>query len=486
MIIIQWIVSFFLLFCVILFIHVFRLFEKTKSVFKISNQSLDVVRNNKLDEEKKEKQLQKNAIELFRLFFLLFILGAIAFLLPLGLVKIFCIITHISISTIYQVTFSPLFISITVIISIILFTFGKKRKKYNNRYSFIERVLHYIAFNTYWFQISVSDLAGQFLVKEFKEIDAHHPVFITGLPRSGTTLLLECCAKLPDFAAHCYRDIPFVLMPFIWNKFSSSFQKTGELKERAHGDGMMINFDSPEAFEEVIWKTFWKKNYTKEYVLQWQLEENELFLKFFQNHMHKIVSLRSNLDLTKSRYVSKNNMNIARIEFLNKYFPESIIIIPFRDPLQHAMSSLKQHLNFLFIHQENPFAAKYMKAIGHFDFGIHLRPINFQNWYLKRRFKDSKTLGFWLEYWIASYDHLSGLNYSNIHFINYDQFCKNPKEGLAHLGQMIRTEYQERLITFADTIHLSKKREINNSMIPNEMIRKANDLYSQLANKTNH
>ena len=29
------------------------------------------------------------------------------------------------------------------------------------------------------------------------------------------------------------------------------FRKSGEMRERAHGDGMMIDFDSPEALEEM-------------------------------------------------------------------------------------------------------------------------------------------------------------------------------------------------------------------------------------------
>ena len=34
-----------------------------------------------------------------------------------------------------------------------------------------------------------------------------------------------------------------------------------DFKERAHGDGIKVSTESPEAFEEVFWKTFDDQNW---------------------------------------------------------------------------------------------------------------------------------------------------------------------------------------------------------------------------------
>ncbi len=65
------------------------------------------------------------------------------------------------------------------------------------------------------------------------------------------------------FRSLTYRDMPFVLMPRTWRKFSLSFQTYGDEKERAHGDRITVNFDSPEAFEEVFWRAFCGEDYIR-------------------------------------------------------------------------------------------------------------------------------------------------------------------------------------------------------------------------------
>ena len=72
-------------------------------------------------------------------------------------------------------------------------------------------------------------------------------VFITGLARAGTTILLNALYKSNVFASLSYSDMPFVLAPNIWSKISFN-KKDLEPKERAHGDGIKVSKQSPEAF----------------------------------------------------------------------------------------------------------------------------------------------------------------------------------------------------------------------------------------------
>ena len=48
----------------------------------------------------------------------------------------------------------------------------------------------------------------------------------------------------------------------------------------------------------------------------------------------------------KTRYLSKNNFNYKRINLIKSIIPNSIFLIPAREPLQHAYSLFKQHLHF--------------------------------------------------------------------------------------------------------------------------------------------
>ncbi|MCZ6490430.1 MAG: hypothetical protein O7A06_07860 [Acidobacteria bacterium] len=79
------------------------------------------------------------------------------------------------------------------------------------------------------------------------------PVYITGLARSGTTVLLEALYASRVFATLTYRAMPFVAAPRLWSNIPSSLRPAGTLRQRAHGDGVHIGFDSPEAFEEPFW-----------------------------------------------------------------------------------------------------------------------------------------------------------------------------------------------------------------------------------------
>ncbi|MDD5173959.1 MAG: sulfotransferase, partial [Candidatus Omnitrophica bacterium] len=326
-------------------------------------------------------------------------------------------------------------------------------------YSALERVLHRLAFKTYAAQIPLADIEDRIYSKRLVSLKIDRPVFITALPRAGTTLLLECCASLKGFASHSYRDMPFVLIPCLWGRFSAPFRRSGISRERAHGDGMQINFDSPEALEEVIWSVFWRRHYLTDRIVPWQDEYNSEFEEFFRNHMRKIIFLRRGKGTLMARYLSKNNLNIARISILHRLFPDSVIIVPFRQPLQHAASLLKQHNNFLRIHEDDPFASEYMRAIGHYDFGENLRPIDFAGWFDKRESRSPCSLGFWLEYWVASYKHLLTEPSGFFHFLNYDKFCDNPRLGLQTLADMIDSGDPDSLLARAEGIRRMKSHE---------------------------
>ena len=123
----------------------------------------------------------------------------------------------------------------------------------------------------------------------FKKTTDDH-VFVTGISRSGTTTLLNALYESNQFSSLSYQDMPFVLAPNLWSKLS--FHKQDDVwLERAHGDGIKLSEASPEAFEEVFWKTF--------------NEHDKSTIEKFKNYVGLI-----NHKYKKKRYLSKNNQNI--------------------------------------------------------------------------------------------------------------------------------------------------------------------------------
>lgn len=275
-------------------------------------------------------------------------------------------------------------------------------------HSWAERALHRVAFASVQAQMGLADLGRRAFRRQMQAVTPGPPVFVTALPRAGTTVLLDVLASCAEFASPIYRDLPFVLCPLLWHRLSRRFQRTASPRERFHGDGILVSHDSPEAFEEVIWRAFFPEHYGARSIRPWASCRHAEFEEFFAAHRHEVVTLRGLAGKPARRYVSKNNGNIARVPALLEMLPEATVLLLFRDPLQHAHSLLEQHLRFCALHDRDPFARRYMRDIGHFDFGRNLLPIDFDGWLGDSRGERPAAdgLAFWLDYWTATYRQL--------------------------------------------------------------------------------
>ncbi len=478
---IPWFGAIFLVLGFVILAHLFRLVDKTGEVVTVAQRSLGVIRSTELSDDSKEEALQEDAKQLFRLSLVLASGGAGAVLMPVGILWLSDRIGLLSLDSVLSVALSPLFLVLSGVFGTLVFFVSRRQGPDKAGYSVPDQMLHQVAFKTKGAQISVADIEDRLFSKQLAKYKVEQPVFITALPRAGTTLLLECFAQLPEFASHCYRDMPFVLIPCLWAQYSTMFQQEGTLRERAHGDGMMIDFDSPEALEEVLWKTFWSRHYKGQSISVWQSENNEEFSDFFGSHIRKIMFLRDSQGTGKIRYLSKNNLNIARIPLLHRLFPDSIIVVPFRDPIHHAASLLEQHLKFSAIHQEDSFARQYMEAIGHYDFGLNLRPVNFDNWLEASSASDPESLAFWLEYWVATYRHLLK-DVDGVVLISYENLCDDPKGSLFRLADIVGIRQGDELAAIASTIHSPRKREVDVGSVDSCLVAEAQEIFRNLLN----
>ena len=259
-------------------------------------------------------------------------------------------------------------------------------------YSNIQKFLHDFVLSKKIINKSLFELEKIIYLKKKDIINQSH-VFITGLPRSGTTSLLNFLFSSDEYASLKYRNMPFVLSP----NFSKLFNKKNiTKKERLHGDGINFDNNSPEALDEVFF------------------DNSEEFVKHeLENYIQLIL-----LSNKKSKYLSKNNLNYKRVDLIQSIFPNSIFLIPIREPLQHANSLLNQHLHFSQLQKEDDFIRRYMNYLGHNEFGLNHKP-----WNDPINYQDRGKIDYWLEQWFLFYKDIYNKyqSYTNCYFVLYEE-----------------------------------------------------------------
>ena len=317
-----------------------------------------------------------------------------------------------------------------------------------NNYSWLQQKLHQFALSSKFMREVMFDVESSSI--STNQTDDNH-IFVSGLARSGTTILLNAIYESNEFASLSYQDMPFILAPNLWSKLSSN-KKDIDLVERAHGDSIKVSTESPEAFEEVFWMTFDESD----------KETKEKFKNYVQTIIYKYH---------KKRYLSKNNQNIRRVELLSKVFPHSKILIPYRNPIQHSYSLLNQHKRFIEVSKKDKFISQYMKWVGHTEFGPNYTPIHDKNLY----FEDDLNINHWLEQWYLAYKHCFDnlKNNENVYFICYEKLC-NGSEYWVDVLQILNIKE-----TY-DFAFKESSKEVSLE-IDNDLSNKALSLYSKLS-----
>ena len=301
-------------------------------------------------------------------------------------------------------------------------------------YTFATKTLHHLVLDNPLIKKVGFDIDCVFSRLRYTHVQAPPPVFIAGLARAGTTILLEALYSTRQFTTLTYRDMPFVTSPLIWRALTASYRHSAEKLERAHGDGLYVNFDSPEAFEEVFWMTFTGQKYVQEKWIEPQFIDEEVvenYRRFVANIIAKSEGSRS------TRYLAKNNNNVLRINSLKEAFPESIIIVPFRNPFDHSRSLLAQHQQFRKIHSGDTFSLQYMNWLGHFEFGENFKPFRVSEEALPGHKDELDQLNYWLRYWKCVYEYLIQHHASDVVFFDYDEFCLDPSNCFDRLGRVL-------------------------------------------------
>lgn len=220
---------------------------------------------------------------------------------------------------------------------------------------------------------TLGNLETSILADTLDKIEIHKPVYVSGLARSGSTILLELLNEIPGAVSHRYKDFPPVFTPYAWNTLLRYMASdTAAPTERAHKDGIMVTLDSPEAMEEPLWMSFFPAAHdpSQSNVIGAGDPDNG-FADFYSAHIRKLLAVHQG-----NRYLAKANYQITRLEYLLNLFPDARFVLPVREPAAHIASLMKQHDLFVRGQSANSRARSHLRRVGHYEFGLDRVPIN--------------------------------------------------------------------------------------------------------------
>jgi hypothetical protein len=216
------------------------------------------------------------------------------------------------------------------------------------------------------------------------------------------------------------------MAPNLWKLITRYSPKEIVAVERAHGDGMVVNADSPEAFEEVFWDTF---RTDKPNTRCFGNTPSDEAMTAFADYRTIVASPKSDLPgHPHYRYLSKNNNNLLRLDRLSEA-PSGTILLVFRNPITTAYSLYEQHQRFCATHRVDRFTQHYMTWLAHHEFGLGYRPFCFALAEMNPSLTPTDP-NYWLDYWNAVYRYVLTKQNLRIHLVDYDALCTQPAKGL--------------------------------------------------------
>lgn len=283
-------------------------------------------------------------------------------------------------------------------------------------YSALDRAFHRLVLGGGFLGEMLGDLDGSFARDAPQAPPA--PVIVTGLARAGTTVLMRALHGSGRFASLTYADMPMVMAPNLWARISRAGSKERVAKERAHGDGVMVDFDAPEALEEVFWRTHCGKDYIRPGGLVPHTPDADT-IAAYRAYQGRVCHRHG-----AARYLAKNNNMMLRLGPVARAMPDARILVPVRDPVAQALSLRDQHRRFA---EADRFTRDYMGWLVHHEFGADLRPFQLPGRPVPEGERDA--LDFWLTEWVACYGWLAGIaatHPDNVRPVLYERLSTAP------------------------------------------------------------
>jgi hypothetical protein len=282
--------------------------------------------------------------------------------------------------------------------------------------------------------------------------------------------------------------MPFVLCPNFWQGLTRYSRLNPRLVARAHGDGIVIGFDSPESFEEVFWRTACETRPGS--ALAYMSANEETLTDFAAYRQLSVFSslscdFRANQVPHKIRYLSKNNNNVMRLNELSSQ-PGAQLVLVIRDPLATAWSLFRQHQRFIELQTDDAFVMAYMRWLAHHEFGLGHKPLMTGTQYLQDM--DPNQPNYWLAYWLGIYENLLQTFTSmpadqrtRILWLSHERMCQAPKEELERLFTF--TKIDKAADPFTAILRPVEIRDLTDRFDKN-LIERARNLYREILHFT--
>jgi hypothetical protein len=323
--------------------------------------------------------------------------------------------------------------------------------------------LHFLGWHVHQYRhfwIWLGRLESQRLVDELQAVPLTMPIYITGLARSGSTLLHEIVASHDGVATQRVKDYPMVFTPYWWRQATARLKPTPP-RPRVHQDRIEIRSESPDALEDMLWMAFFPGCHdpARDNRLTARTAHRD-FERFYSSHIRKLLLAEKAM-----RYAAKANYHVGRLAYLGRLLPDARFVIPVRAPCTHIASLVRQHRRFTCGQRNNSRALAYMQRSGHFEFGRDRRPMNLGDGQRVRSIlrawsRGAEVFG-WALYWDMVYDYLSQFLTSQpelrkrVRIVPYEELCASPEKTIrALLEHCELPEVDKVLARFAPTIRL--------------------------------
>ena len=397
----------------------FTLIENTTAL-------LNVMLDSQMGEDEKQKMLVARLGKLlgsFAIFILVLVMLLVVTALPIGLYALF------TGSTMEQLDFSSWRFLLVLGVSSLLPFIIQERIAKKKDYSDLSQLFHRIIFNNRNIARQLFQVEKYFYATKIAKREERF-VIISGLARAGTTALTTVLHASNKFHSLSYGNMPMLMSPHLWRVFYKP--KEGKLKERSHGDRVLFGYNTVEALEEYFWKVFLHDKFIGEKTLTFHEVDPTVYQEYITYQNLIKPDLRST-----SLYLAKNNNFILRYASVRKLNPDFVILILFRDPVEHAYSLLNQHQRYTRFQQEDAFVLEYMNWLGHHEFGLNHKYFDLLSAGELEPY-DPQSMSYWLRIWIAYYTYILNLPADhNLMLIDYHDFLFHPEQVVSAIGQKL-------------------------------------------------
>ena len=326
----------------------------------------------------------------------------------------------------------------------------------------LNKFLYKLFLNNSYIQSFLFDLDKFFFQKKncLKE-----SILITGLARSGTTILLNSVHNNGIYSSFTYENLPIIMAPNI-NKFFFN-QETIEYSERAHKDGIFINNKSPEEIDEYFWINMTESEFVKESYLSIHAPSSNDINAYKQFINQFLVSI------SKNKLIVKNNNSILRLKGLLKHRVFNKVIFCFRNPLKQSLSLLRMHKKFSNITE---YELTFMRWLGHYEFGSNHKPFKLTE---SQNPFSINSINYWLWLWKEYYSYFLD-HYSleqNIFPISHEDICLNE-------GYVKKINDKLNLNLNYNLFHEKKHNNISYKSLNTKLVADCNEIHRELRKKS--